>query len=90
MVHVEAVLAGLPLLWSQDRGIDGLFEDHPVGYRADPNSVEDVARGLRFLVANERPIKATIARLQEQGAFEHLRSQAIAAQYCNLIAAVAA
>lgn len=90
MVHVEAVLAGLPIMWSQDRGIDGLFQDHAVGYRADPNSVEDVARGLRFLIANERPIKATIARLQQQGAFEHLRSPAIAAQYCSLISGVAA
>ncbi|MDT3686036.1 MAG: glycosyltransferase [Pseudorhodoplanes sp.] len=90
MVHVEAVLAGLPILWSQDRGIDGLFGDHPIGYRANPESVEDVARGLRFLVANERPLKATIARLQQEGAFEHLRSPAIAAQYCSLLAGVAA
>lgn len=90
MVHVEAVLAGLPILWSQDRGVDGLFGDHPIGYRANPESVEDVARGLRFLVANERPLKATIARLQQEGAFEHLRSPAIAAQYCSLLAGVAA
>lgn len=90
MVHVEAVLAGLPILWSQDRGVDGLFEDHPIGYRANPESVEDVARGLRFLVANERPLKGTIARLQQQGAFEHLRSPAIAAQYCGLLSSIAA
>ncbi len=90
MVHVEAVLAGLPILWSQDRGIDGLFGNHPVGYRANPESVEDVARGLRFLVANERPLKATIAGLQQKGAFEHLRSPAIAAQYCSLLAGAAA
>lgn len=90
MVHVEAVLAGLPILWSQDRGIDGLFGDHPVGYRANPESVEDVARGLRFLVANERPLKASIAGLQQKGAFEHLRSPAIAAQYCSLLAGAAA
>lgn len=90
MVHVEAVLAGLPILWSQDRGIDGLFCDHTVGYRADPNSVEDVARGIRFLVANERPLKATIAQLQQQGAFAHLRTPGIAAQYCDLITRVAA
>jgi glycosyltransferase involved in cell wall biosynthesis len=90
MVHVEAVLAGLPILWSQDRGIDGLFADHAVGYRADPNSVEDVARGIRFLVANERPLKATIAKLQEEGAFAHLRTPGIAAQYCDLIASAAA
>jgi glycosyltransferase involved in cell wall biosynthesis len=90
MVHVEAVLAGLPILWSQDRGVDGLFPDHAVGYRADPTSIDDVARGIRFLVANERPIKANIARMQEQGAFEHLRAPGIAAQYSGLIAGIAA
>ncbi len=89
MVHVEAVLAGLPIMWSQDRGIDGLFPDH-VGYRADPDSVEDVARGIRFLVANERPIKASIANQQQQGAFDHLRAPGIAAQYCDLLSNAAA
>lgn len=90
MVHVEAVLAGLPILWSQDRGVDGLFGEYPIGYRANPDLVEDVARGLRFLVANEKPLKATIARLQQEGAFEHLRSPGIAAQYRNVLVNVAA
>lgn len=90
MVHVEAVLAGLPILWSKDRGVDGLFDEQAVGYRADPTSAEDVATGIRHLVAHEESLKQSIGRSQTEGAFEHLRSPAIAAHYSTLLAQVAA
>jgi glycosyltransferase involved in cell wall biosynthesis len=90
MVHVEAVLAGLPVLWSKDRGIDGLFPEGEVGYRADPNSVDDVARGIRLLVTHEHDIKQRIAHLQQRDAFAHLRTPGIAAQYTGLLQKLAA
>jgi glycosyltransferase involved in cell wall biosynthesis len=90
MVHVEAALAGLPILWSKDRGIDGLFPEGEVGYRADPNSVDDVARGIRLLVTRERAIKKRIAHLQQRDAFAHLRTPGIAAQYSELLQKLAA
>ena len=51
MVHVEALLAGVPILWSRDRGIDGLFghqgDDVLVGGSGndviDGNEGDDVA-----------------------------------------------
>ncbi len=85
MVHVEALLGGLPILWSRDRGVDGLFADHDVGYRADPTSVEDIARGIRHLVECEQAIKINIARLQRSNAFEHVRRQSIAATYSGIL-----
>lgn len=85
MVHVEAILAGLPILWSRDRGIDGFLYGQEVGYCCDPSSVEDVANGLRFLIAEERRLKQEIARLQAQGAFDHLRRVAIADRYRSLL-----
>lgn len=90
MVHVEAVLAGLPILWSQDRGVDGLFPAGEVGYRADPHSADDIAHGIRLLVARERTIKDRIAYLQERDAFAHLRTPGIAAQYSGLLQKLAA
>jgi glycosyltransferase involved in cell wall biosynthesis len=85
MVHVEALLAGLPILWSKDRGVDGFFENHDVGYRADPTSVADVARGIRTLVEREQSLKVNIAHLQRNGAFEHLRRHSIAKTYTNIL-----
>ncbi len=85
MVHAEAILAGVPALWSRDRGIDGLYEGLDVGYRCDPSSVEDIAAGIASLLAREAELKQNISRLQVNGALDHLRRPAIAARYRSLI-----
>jgi glycosyltransferase involved in cell wall biosynthesis len=86
MVHVEALLAGLPILWSQNRGVDGLFDGHDVGYRADPASVDDIARGMGFLIEREQSIKINIAHLHQKRIFDHLRRHRIAEIYSGILA----
>jgi glycosyltransferase involved in cell wall biosynthesis len=87
MVFAEALLAGVPILWSKNQGVDGFFDEANVGYRCDPQSVEDVANGLRHLIGNQARLKQQIAKLQAQGAFEMLRRDAIGAHYVKLLAA---
>lgn len=85
MVHVEALLAGVPILWSENRGIDGLFNGHDVGARCNPDSPESIAKGIQFLLANERRLKANIARLQGENLFEPLRRSGIAENYRQIL-----
>ncbi len=87
MVYAEALLAGVPILWSQNQGVDGFFDAADVGYRCNPQSVEDVANGLRHLISNQAQLKQRIGELQAQGAFEVLRREAIGAHYSKLLAA---
>lgn len=86
MVHIEALLAGVPILWSENRGIDGFFDGHEVGIRCDPNAVESVAKGIKVLLANERRLKTNIRRLQNDGLFEPLRRAGIAENYRQILA----
>jgi glycosyltransferase involved in cell wall biosynthesis len=86
MVYVEALLAGVPILWSQNQGPDGFFDPADVGYRCDPRSVDSVADGIRHLLAGQARLKARIGALQAQGAFEMLRRDAIGAHYATLLA----
>ncbi len=85
LVHVEAIFAGLPILWSKDRGVDGLFAANDTGYRCDPDDVTDIARGLQYLHAEETVLKASIADQQAQGSFDHLRHKAIITAYETLV-----
>jgi glycosyltransferase involved in cell wall biosynthesis len=86
MVHIEALLAGVPIVWSENRGIDGLLEGHDVGARCDPTAVEGVARGIRYVLDNERRLKSNIAQLQQQKMFEPLRRAGIAENYGQILA----
>jgi glycosyltransferase involved in cell wall biosynthesis len=85
MVHVEALLAGVPILWSQDRGIDGLFNELGVGCHCDPSSPEDIASGITTLLNEESSLKLRIAHLQGEHAFDHVRRPAIVSRYREVL-----
>ena len=87
MVFAEALLAGAPILWSQNQAVDGFFDAATIGYRCNPQSAEDVAEGLRHLIRSEAQLKQYIGKLQSGGAFAMLRRDAIGARYVELLGA---
>jgi glycosyltransferase involved in cell wall biosynthesis len=84
MVHAEAVLAGLPVLWARDQGIDGLI-DASAGVRCNASSAAEVAEGIMHLLANQLGMKSAIAGLQTAGAFSHLQRHTIAHAYTAIL-----
>jgi len=88
MVYLEALFSGVPILYSQERGIDGYFDGREVGVRCDPLSVTDIARGLQEL-RNEAPrMKESIRRLQQVGEFERFRKGPVCRTYEELLQTV--
>lgn len=85
MVFAEAVLAGVPILWARNQGIDGMFDGMAVGYAADPTSVDDVAKGLLHLIERQEMLKRSIAELQASGALDMLRRSQIGGRYSELL-----
>jgi glycosyltransferase involved in cell wall biosynthesis len=88
MVHAEAVLAGLPILWAKGQGIDGLI-DARAGVRCQASSAAEVAEGIMHLLANQLGVKSAIAGLQAGGAFSHLQRHSIAHAYAAILTRVA-
>lgn len=86
LVHVEALFAGLPIMWSADRGVDGLFNAGVAGHRCHPDDAADIARGLEHLHGAEARLKSAIADHQAKGGFDHLRHAAIKRTYGQLAA----
>jgi glycosyltransferase involved in cell wall biosynthesis len=85
MVYIEALLAGVPILWSKNEAIDGFFDPADVGYSCDPNSAEDVAAGMCRLIERQTQMKQRIAAMQAEGAFEPFRRDAIGARYRQIL-----
>jgi glycosyltransferase involved in cell wall biosynthesis len=88
MVYVEALLAGVPILWSRNEGVDGLFDSMGIGYRCDPQSVDDVAAGMKCLIEQQQPMKGRLAALHAEDAFAALRACNIAAQYGRILRSI--
>ena len=49
-VYFEAMAVGLPVICSQNSGVDGFFDNGEAGYFVDHNVIEDIAEALRKLL----------------------------------------
>ncbi len=53
MVYVEALLCGIPILYSRGIGIDGFVDWISAKAGVDPSSAESIAEGLKHLLKNQ-------------------------------------
>ena len=60
MVYVEALLSGVPVLYSLRTGIDGFLDGVDGAIGVDPTSVEAIARGLEQLLARHGQLRASL------------------------------
>jgi hypothetical protein len=65
--------------------VDGLFDGFQIGCCCDPSSISGVADSIRFLVKNERLLKDSIARRQNDDSFRSLRRAGITSRYIGLL-----
>ena len=85
LVYAEALFSGLPVLFSKDRGIDGIFETEKIGYACDPFNAQDIADGIRHLQDKQEELKHSIAELQQSGALDIIRKDYILETYRNAL-----
>ena len=64
MVYVEALFAGIPILYGRDTGIDGYLDDLPVGVAATPGKVPEITQALGELYKNNDAYRQTIGNAQ--------------------------
>ena len=57
MVYVEALLSGVPVLYSRGTGIDGYLDDIPAAIPVDPRSTSGIRDGLLHLSAHQQDFR---------------------------------
>lgn len=50
--YIEALLQGVPIIYTKNQGIDGYFEEGEVGYASNPYSPEDIAEKIELTIKN--------------------------------------
>ena len=56
LVYIEAMSQGLPIVYSKDTGIDGLFKQGSIGYGVSPGSVSEIQSGIEKIISNYQVI----------------------------------
>ncbi|WP_159090170.1 glycosyltransferase [Ruegeria sp. Alg231-54] len=85
MVYIEALTAGLPILYSEERGVDGFFDDMDIGVRCNPKSVQSIESGLLRLTGNEQHMKTELARYQAEGFFRRFNAGSVSESYAEAL-----
>lgn len=86
MVYIEALFAGLPILFTKGWGVDRLFDNDLVGVACAPSSLDDLKAGIVKLVRDEARYKAGIEAAQKAGVFDHVRQEVIHENYRRALA----
>ena len=61
MVYLEALFAGIPILYGRGTGIDGYLEGLDVGAAAEPGNVPEIAAALEDILDRNADLRRTIA-----------------------------
>ena len=89
MVFIEALFSGLPILYTREWSVDGLFEPCQVGYACRSHDGADIRKGLEFLLREEANLKTAIADLHARGGLDPYKRAGVVATYRGGIEKVA-
>ncbi len=90
LVFIEALFAGLPIIYPKGRAVDGYFDDLPFAIPADPRDPADIARAIAHLCRNEARLKAELAQWQNSSQAQAFTESSIAQQFAQgLVQAIA-
>lgn len=85
IVYAESLFSGVPVMLHAKQGISGFYDPSEIGYGCDPANVDDIAKGIEYLLDNEKSLKEKIATMQAAGAFEKLRKGNILSLYASVL-----
>ena len=83
LVFIEALFAGLPIIYPRGRAVDGYFDDMPFAIPVDPKSVGDISRAVMHLQRNEAELKAQLADWQTSDHARQFTRAAIAQKFAD-------
>lgn len=86
MVFIEAMMAGLPVVYPRGQAIDGYLDEHPFAIAVDPRDPAAITQGLEQMVRDEIPLKAALERWQTSQSAARFRRQAIAETFARGLA----
>lgn len=52
LVYIEALLQGLPIIYTEGQGVDGYFDDYNIGLTVNAEDILDIAEKLIYMIEN--------------------------------------
>lgn len=85
LVFIEALSAGIPVIYSKNAGIDGFFDDLNIGIAVDHQSVEEIASALEKIIQQGDIYKRNIKKLISDDYFQKFSKKTVGERYSEII-----
>nr|WP_232367514.1 glycosyltransferase [Altererythrobacter lutimaris] len=89
LVFIEALFAGLPIIYPKGRAVDGYFDDMPFAIAVDPRDPHEISESMKIIIERETALKAEIARWQTSDHAAKFQRDAIASAFAKGLATAA-
>ena len=83
LVFIEALFAGLPVVYPENRAIAGWFENLPFAIPVDPRNPQAIAAAIKRLVTEEKLLKQSLAGWQHTPHARKFTRPHIAAEFAK-------
>jgi glycosyltransferase involved in cell wall biosynthesis len=77
LVFVEALFAGLPVIYPKNAAVSGYFDGLPFAIAVDPKQPRAIAEAMQHVIARESDIKQALSQWQRGGGLERFTRTAI-------------
>ena len=85
LVFVEALFAGLPIIYPKGTAIDGYFDGLGFAQGVDANSPDAIAKAIEHAMRNEESMKQALGEWQRSGALKPFTRSSIAQAYATAL-----
>jgi glycosyltransferase involved in cell wall biosynthesis len=83
LVFIEALFAGIPVIYPKNAGIDGYFDDAPFAIAVDARRPSEIAKAMKTVVQDEARLKEALGKWQKSTHAERFRRPAIGAAFTD-------
>jgi glycosyltransferase involved in cell wall biosynthesis len=77
LVYIEAMSQGLPIIYTQNEGVDGYFEEGSVGYSVDPDNIKDMVNKIELILNNYSQMSKNNVQEAQKFSWEKVSDQYI-------------
>ncbi|WP_298300685.1 glycosyltransferase family 4 protein [uncultured Erythrobacter sp.] len=85
LVFIEALFAGLPIIYPKNTAIDGYFGDQPFAQGVDASSPKAIAEAINRAIREESKMKKALTEWQRSGAAQFFTRARIAERYARAL-----
>lgn len=83
LVFIEALFAGLPIIYPKGASVDGYFDGLPFAIKVDARSTRQISEAICHAITHEKELKAALAKWQSAGGLSRFTHAEIARTYAK-------